>query len=108
MIAKLVIASLIGVCSFSAVDTANAAPPPRNQVREVRQEARIASGVASGQLTVGETIRLAGQQAHIDRMQRRARQDDGRVGPVERARIERAQDRASHDIYRMKHNGRTR
>lgn len=108
MIAKLVIASFIGISSFAAVDTANAAPPSRDQVREVRQDARILGGVASGELTLRETARLAHQQAHIDAMQRRVRHDDGRVGPVERARLERAQDRASQDIYRMKHNGRTR
>jgi hypothetical protein len=85
-----------------------AAPPVRNQVREVRQEARIGRGLANGSLTAGEALVLGAEQARIDRMQRRARADDGHIGPAERARIERAQDHASHDIYALKHNRRAR
>lgn len=106
MIAKLLIASLVGLSSLSAASAASAAPPMRNQVREVRQETRIAKGVATGQLTVGETAVLLAEQHHIDRMQRRMRKDDGHIGPAERARLERAQDRASRDIRALAHNGR--
>lgn len=104
-LAKIVVSSLLGITSLAAV--AHAAPPARDQVREGRQEARIGEGLASGELTVGEAVHLQREQARIDRLQRRARVD-GHVGPVERARIEAAQDRASHDIYVTKHNRRAR
>lgn len=106
MFGQLVIASLIGLSSLTAASVAEAAPP-RDLVREQHQDARIGEGIASGELTRGEAARLHREQVRIDRMQRRARAD-GHVGPVERARIERAQDRASHHIAAAKHNGRKR
>jgi hypothetical protein len=108
MFAKILTATLIGLTSLSAASAAFAAPPQRNQVREARQETRIVRGVVNGDLTALETAVLVSEQRHIDRMQRRARADDGRVGPVERARIENAQDRASGHIYTLKHNRRAR
>lgn len=104
-LAKIVVSSLLGISTLTAA--AHAAPPARDQVREGRQEARIGEGLATGELTVGEAVHLQREQARIDRLQRRARAD-GHVGVVEKARIEAAQDRASHDIYTLKHNRRAR
>jgi len=73
--------------------------------REARQRERIVEGRMSGQLTAGERARLNAGQRHIARMERRAGRD-GAFTARERMRIERAQDRQSRRIYRLKHNGR--
>jgi hypothetical protein len=78
----------------------------RIERREWRQHQRIQRGIASGQLTRGETIRLRQGQRHIRHMELRARAD-GRVGPRERVRMHRALDRQSARIWRLKHNGRS-
>ncbi|MFO0747825.1 MAG: hypothetical protein U1F43_19485 [Myxococcota bacterium] len=104
MFAKLVIASLIGLSSLSLASVAEAAPPARTQVRQAHQQARIADGVAHGSLSAREAAHLEREQAHIDRMQHRMRADDGRIGPRERARLERAQNRSSRHIARLKHD----
>jgi hypothetical protein len=67
---------------------------------------RINQGVHNGTLTQRETRRLQHQQAHINRYEARSRADGGGLGPVERARLENMQDRASRNIYRKKHNRR--
>jgi hypothetical protein len=80
---------------------------PRVDQRQANQRARIAQGVASGQLTRGEVARLRAGQAHVRRVERRAK-SDGHVTFAERARLERAQDVQSGRIARLKHNRRAR
>jgi len=62
-------------------------------------------GVRAGQLARRETHRLRQGQRHIRRMELRARAD-GQVGPRERVRLQRARERQSVRIWRLKHNGR--
>jgi hypothetical protein len=76
------------------------------QSRMLEQDQRIGQGAASGALTPRETQRLDIQQNAIAGMRQRALAD-GRIGPAERQRITAAQNRASRDIYRLKHNGRS-
>ena len=78
---------------------------PRIDCREARQRDRIVEGRMSRQLTAGERARLNAGQRHIARMERRAGRD-GAFTARERVRLERAQDRQSRRIYRLKHNGR--
>jgi hypothetical protein len=59
-------------------------------------------------LTRPEAHRLARQQRHIERVEQRMRHDDGRLGPRERLRLDRALDRSSAHIYRAKHDRQTR
>ncbi len=73
--------------------------------RERRQQARIAQGVASGELTPREAARLQRKEARVHRHIERARADGGGLSPAERARIHRHQDRVSRQIYREKHDG---
>jgi hypothetical protein len=63
--------------------------------------------VRSGQLTPAETRRLERQQARIqaDKLEAEA---NGKMTPQKRARSTHEQDRASRDIYRLKHNDRVR
>ncbi len=78
---------------------------PRVDRRQAHQRTRIVQGVRSGELTPREARRLRAGQAHVGRMERRAK-SDGVVTQRERVRMERAQDRQSRRIARLKHNGR--
>jgi len=83
---------------------ANAA---RRDVRQARQHARIHQGVQSDELTRGEAHRVRKNQRRINRLENRA-ENDGVVTATEKARLENAQDRASRQIYRLKHNDNQR
>ena|SRR2546429_9865871 len=85
---------------------ASSAEAGRIGARAVRQQKRIAQGVASGALTARETARLEAREAALDRDVRVMRRNG--LTPAERARIERRQDRISRSIYRQKHDGQTR
>ncbi len=92
-----------GLILTLSASTAHAGPVTN---REARQRARIHQGVASGQLTRGETTALRHEQRHIETMRERALAD-GHMGPAEGARLDQAQNHANRDIYRLKHNART-
>ena len=96
------LAILIGFCLLPTF--AHAA---RADKRQNNQRQRIQQGVKSGELTKGEATRLRKQQRNIHRMENKA-ESDGTVTAKEKARIEKAQDRASKNIYRKKHNDRDR
>ena len=72
--------------------------------RNANQERRLANGVKSGQITNREDARMQGRQAHVDRLERVAGNNNGRVGPRGQKRIQRADNRDSKRIYRTKHN----
>ncbi|HET7773584.1 MAG TPA: hypothetical protein VFK82_07140 [Burkholderiaceae bacterium] len=74
--------------------------------RDANQQQRIENGLKSGQLNTQEAARLEKQEAKVDRMQANALQD-GKLSPAERARINAAQNKASADIYREKHDAQT-
>ena len=73
--------------------------------REARQQKRIEQGVKSGQLTAGETTRLEKEQGKIEADREKALAD-GKMTKKEKAKLTREQNRASRDIYRLKHNAR--
>jgi hypothetical protein len=76
--------------------------------RRYNQQARIANGIRSGELTPGETVRAERREQNINRniaADRRA--NDGHLTPAERRQINREQNQASRQIYREKHNDRT-
>lgn len=75
--------------------------------RQHNQKKRIKQGVKSGELTGRETHRLIHQQAKTHRMERRAKAD-GHVTKKERIRLHRAENRASRNIYRQKHDRQKR
>lgn len=76
--------------------------------RQVKQQVRIAQGVKSGELTTREAVRLQAQHNAVGRQIERARADDGKLDPVERARIEKKQDRLNRRIATQKHDGQKR
>lgn len=94
---------IVAILTFVAV----AAEARRDQGRENRQQDRIAQGVKSGSLTKKEAKRLHQGQKHVDRMQNHAMKD-GQMTDVEKARIEKAQDRQSRQIYKQKHDRQNR
>ena len=98
------VAAIIGVVSMIGVGSAWAG---RISDRQWRQEKRIHQGIRSGELTRHEARKLYQQQRRIRNFAKRA-WADGWLSPRERVTIERRQDRASHHIYRLKHNNRSR
>ena len=79
----------------------------RNQRRENRQQARIAEGVSSGQLTRPEARRLERGQNRVDHAQDKA-MADGDMSAKEKFKIEKMQDRQNRRIYREKHDQQQR
>lgn len=103
---QLLIAGSLGlVASLLAVG-----PVSAGEVRERqdRQSARIHQGVKSGQLTPREAGTLRAEQRHINRTRQRALANDGHIGPGEARHLNREQDAANRDIYRLKHNATAR
>ena len=76
--------------------------------REVRQQARIAQGVQSGQLTAREAGRLERREARVAATIARDRADGGGLTPAERARANAMLDRSSRAISRQKHDAQHR
>lgn len=74
--------------------------------RQKLQAGRIGQGLASGQLTQAEADRLNKSEAKIDKLDQDA-MADGSISGSEFARIMHAQNKASHRIYSLKHNGQT-
>lgn len=100
-ILSFVLMAGIGFCLSAQTRT------PRATKRQMNQQARIAQGMQSGQLTPEEARALEQQQAKIQQ-DKKAAKSDGVVTPEERARIHREQKRASKTIYLEKHDGQKR
>jgi hypothetical protein len=100
-----VLFAVAAITALTALTAEARCSTPRVDRRELRQHARIQQGVRSGELTRGEAWRLRAGQGHVRGMERRAKLD-GTVSPRERIRLERAQDRQSRRIFRLKHNHR--
>lgn len=79
----------------------------RDGRRENRQEARIAQGVKSGELTRAEAHRLHRGQKRVDNAQESAKAD-GVVTNEEAARLEKMQDVQSKRIFEQKHDEQKR
>ena len=71
--------------------------------RDVNQQQRIERGLQSGQLTTGEAAKLEQQETKVETMQKNALRD-GKVTPAEKARLARAQNAASANIAKQKHD----
>ena len=98
------IAATLAVASLGTFAQAAVTPAtPRVDQREANQQARIANGAASGQLTPKETNRLEKEQAHINKVEAKDKAD-GKVTKRERARLHRMQNHASKDIHAQKHD----
>ena len=83
--------------AFAQADT------PVIDQRQANQEKRIDQGIASGQLNERGAARLNKQQDRVDTMENKAKAD-GVVTKKERARLHNAQNHASRNIAREKHD----
>ena len=105
------VASALAIASITSMGASaqTVAPPsstpatPRVDQREANQQARIAQGAASGQLTPKETNRLEKEQAVVNKAEANAKAD-GTVTRHERRRLQRLQDGTSKNIHRQKHD----
>jgi hypothetical protein len=75
--------------------------------RERHQQGRIADGVRDGELTQKEASKLEKEQAKIHSAESKARAD-GEFTAKERAKIQKRQNKASHHIYKEKHDKQPR
>jgi hypothetical protein len=98
-IARNVVAALVVVAFASPAFAAEV------DNREANQQARIAEGVQSGQLTPHETAKLERKEAKIHHEIARDRAaNGGKLTPAEKAKINREQNRESKKIYKEKHD----
>jgi hypothetical protein len=96
--------------NFASVNHGRPATPAMSRVnaREGNQQARIANGAKSGQLTPRETKSLEKREGHINQEVRNDRKaDGGRLTPGERQQVNHQQNNASRAIYNDKHNAKT-
>jgi hypothetical protein len=103
----LLAAALVAVPAASFAQTT---PAERHDIagRKVNQQARIAQGDRSGQLTPRETSHLENHEAAINKEEHGMRaSDNGHLTSADRHTLARQQNRESARIYRDKHNGRT-
>jgi len=86
--------------AFGTLMEGNAQTPVVDQRQQV-QKARIADGVASGELSRQETKQSVRDQRRIRRTERRAK-SDGAVTAGEKANLQRKQNKASRQLRRNK------
>ncbi len=99
----LTLGLIFGIIYLASAQTTT----PGVNERQKTQAGRIEQGANSGQLTRGETRRLARQQRRIQ-AQKKIDKADGKVTPAERRQLRREQNRANRRIYYDKHNARNR
>lgn len=87
--------------------TMNAQAQDRTDTRQAIQRARIAEGIANGEITRHEAHRLRTEQRIIQRTETRV-DADGVVTKREQHKLTKLQNQASQDIRRQKHDGQTR
>jgi predicted transglutaminase-like cysteine proteinase len=90
--------------------TQPATQPKEGSVNDRRQDqqGRIANGVQSGQLTAGETKKLEGREANVNREIKDDRQaNGGKLTTQERRQVNRQQNNMSKSMYNDKHNANT-
>ena len=93
---------LYAVTSFFVIEFPSHAES-RAQGRSDNQSQRISNGIQSGELTVKEATKVNREENRIMRVREKAGLD-GKVTQKEKVKIEKLQNKASVDIYRLKHN----
>ena len=89
-----------------AAAVAQTAPPPGTAgQRKANQQARIAQGVKSGELTAARNLqpRSSGSQREQGRAQH-ARANGGKLTAADRTALNNRQNKISNSIYKDKHN----
>ncbi|HTO93623.1 MAG TPA: hypothetical protein VMM80_04605 [Bacteroidota bacterium] len=110
---KSVLCAFVFFCATTALaqdQNPPQAPKDRTPVvreRQANQKARIRQGVKSGELTKGEARKLHQEQKTI-KAEKQMAKADGKVTHAERAKLRKDQNKASRDIYKLKHNNRVK
>jgi uncharacterized membrane protein YebE (DUF533 family) len=99
---KTIVLASMATLFMTGMAFAQAETPVIDQ-RQASQEEPIDQGVTSGQLNEHEANRSNKQQKHINKMETRAK-SDGVMTKRERAKIGKAQHRASRHVAREKHD----
>ncbi len=94
---------IASIALFASLSAQAQTATPRFDQRQVNQQQRIDQGVASGQLTPREDVRLEKGQDHLQRMEDKAKAD-GVVTKQERGRLQHAENEQSRHIYHAKHD----
>jgi hypothetical protein len=80
-------------------------PPATINQRKENQQDRIANGVASGQLTAGETANLEKKESNRNKEEKLMRsEDNGKLTGADRKVLNQQQNQLSKQIYQDKHN----
>lgn len=103
---KSVVSMLAAICAVGILPAMAGAQGVNERQHDQRE--RVERGYRKGELTRREAAKLARQQMRIRMQEQRDRRDGGKYGRAERARTQRALNRASRDINRKKHNDRDR
>jgi hypothetical protein len=101
----------VGLLAPAAVYAQGTSTPRRNEginAREHHQVTRIKDGVEDKELTKGELDRLHADEAAVRAEERVFRNSGDGLNKAERKDLEKDLDKTSHEIYRAKHNDRTR
>jgi hypothetical protein len=93
---KLVLSLLTLSMAISTAAFADPPRTPRSDRRQVAQQARIVSGVRSGELTRREAVRLEAGQAHVAKVENKVKADEA------------AQNRQSRRIAAQKHDAQSK
>ena len=91
----------------AAAQTSNppANPPATINQRKENEQDRIANGVASGQLTAGETANLERKESNLNKEENLMRsEDNGKLTGADRKVLNQQQNQLSNQIYQDKHN----
>jgi predicted transglutaminase-like cysteine proteinase len=96
--------------STPTTETSPAAPAKKPTIaqRKHHQQARIAQGVKSGQLTAGEASKLETKEAKLNQETHKMREaNGGKLTAADKAKVNHQQNKLSRQIYRKKHNAVT-
>ena len=101
------IAMLTAACAALLLPAAaqtqtNSAPTGQSiQQRKENQQDRIANGVASGQLTAGETANLEKKESNLNKEEKLMRsEDNGKLTSADRNALTQQQNQLSNQIYK--------
>ena len=99
---------ILAVLSVATMGIAVPATAQSIHQGENRQEQRIRQGERTGQLTPDEARRLQYREMKLHRTEARMRwRNGGRLNQRQRYRLRNMEQRDSHAIRRLRHNGRS-
>jgi hypothetical protein len=108
MTTKLALGTIVAVALMGSAFGQQAPSGSEIKDRKENQQDRIANGVASGQLTAGETANLENKESGLNQEVRKDRKaNGGNLTNNEKAQVNRQQNRLSGQIYDDKHNAAT-